>query len=161
MLRLSATVIAAVVFVGSASLIASAQEGPPPDASPPRDPTRISVTTRVYDQHTLLTASTAIPENVRRGRAVWLQRCAYCHDGVGQPSYQTMGPWLGAETLAQLGEPAVRILIASGTDRMPGFSYALQPAQLNDLIAFLKTVTTDQKPTADQLAGRTALGNGD
>ena len=37
---------------------------------------------------------------------------------------------------------------------MPGFQYALKPAQVNDLIAFMKTVPATTKPTPDQLAGR-------
>lgn len=134
---------------------ASAQE---PSPSPLR------AFTRVYDRKQLLTSPT-LSNDARRGRALWLQRCAYCHDGLGQPTYKTMGPWLGAETVQLLGEDALRVLIGTGTERMPGFGYSLQPQQVNQLIAFLKTVTPDQKPTPEQLATRSSgaavIGSGD
>jgi mono/diheme cytochrome c family protein len=67
-----------------------------------------------------------------------------------------MGPWLGAETVQTLGEPAIKAFINSGTTRMPSFKYALDAAQMDNLLAYIKTITADQKPTAAQLAGRNA-----
>ncbi len=97
---------------------------------PPRDPTKITVIKRVYDQKQLVAPST-LTESAYRGRTVWLQRCAYCHDGVGQPSYNTLGSWLGAETIQTLGDVAFRAIVGAGTERMPGFSYTLKPQQLS------------------------------
>jgi mono/diheme cytochrome c family protein len=134
-----------------ASGLAPAQERQ--RATPPQDPTKVSVTSRAYDRKQLLSVP-ALSAEAYRGRTVWLQRCAFCHDGVGQPSYNTMGPWIGAETVQVLGEAAFRAILSVGTERMPGFQYDLQPQQINDLIAFLKTVSSDRKPTAAQLAGR-------
>ena len=116
-------------------------------------PAGVQVVKRPYDMKAI-SAQPTIPDDVYRGRTVWQQRCAYCHDGVGQPSYQTFGPWLGAETLTKYGEEGVRAFIAAGTEKMPGFQYALKPAQVNDLIAFVKTIPSSTKPTPDQLAGR-------
>jgi mono/diheme cytochrome c family protein len=145
-------IVAAVVLVSGGHGVASAQQrgGAAPQQ---QDPTKITVSSRVYDKKQLLSAP-AVSEDAQRGRALWLQRCAYCHDGVGQPSYQTMGSWLGAETVQTLGEVAVRAIVAAGTPQMPGFRYTLQSQQMNDLIAFLKTVPSDQKPTPAQLAGK-------
>jgi mono/diheme cytochrome c family protein len=145
--------IAAAVVLGSGGYwIASAQEqgGAPPQQ---RDPTKVTVVKRAYDRQKLLSAP-VLAEDTYRGRVTWLQRCAYCHDGVGQPSYHTMGSWLGAETVQTLTEPAIKAIIAAGTEQMPGFSSALKPQQVDDLIAFLKTVPASTKPTANQLAGR-------
>lgn len=144
-------VVLATALVSGGFLAASAQE-PAPAALPPGQ-SQITVVKRPYDTGKLLAAEAAVPADVYRGRTVWLQRCAYCHDGVGQPSYHTLGPWLGAETVQMLSESGMRQFIAAGTTRMPGFRYALTPAQVNDVIAFLKTVSSDQKPTAAQLAG--------
>src|SRR5579871_615286 len=58
----------------------------------------LNVTTRAYDTKILLSAP-VLTEEEQTGRALWVQRCAYCHDGVGQPSYKTMGNWIGAETV--------------------------------------------------------------
>ena len=134
-----------------------------PGGALPSDPARITVTKRAYDIKQITDAAAAVPEDVHRGRTLWLQRCAYCHDGVGQPSYRTMGPWIDAETMRQMGDARFRAVVAAGSERMPGFRYAFQPQQLNDLVTFLKTVSPDQKPTAQQLAGRSAgpEGGGD
>ncbi len=115
----------------------------------------LTVVTRVYDKQQLLNVP-ALSTDARKGRALWLQRCAYCHDGVGQPTYKTMGPWLGAETVELLGPDALRALIGVGTERMPGFRYTLQPQQVTQLIEFMKTVTADQKPTPQQLARKSS-----
>ena len=149
--------LAGMALLGVPS-VASAQPG----ATPP-DPARITVTKRAYDIKQITDAAAAVPEDVHHGRTLWLQRCAYCHDGVGQPSYRTMGPWLGAETVQTLGEDRLKTFIANGSVRMPGFRYTLQARQVNDLIAFLKSVPSDQKPTPEQLNGRSAgpEGGGD
>jgi len=111
------------------------------------------VITRPYDLRELLTRP-AVSQAAQKGRILWLQRCAFCHDGVGQPTYRTMGPWLGAETVQNLGADALRAIIGAGTVRMPGFRYDLLPQQVDQLIEFLKTVGPEQKPTAAQLAGK-------
>ena len=124
-------------------------------AAEPAGTVPITVSTRVYDSRTLL-AGPELSTAARRGRALWLQRCAYCHDGVGQPTYRTMGSWLGAETVQTLGPEALRAIVASGTERMPGFRYTLQPAQVDMLIEFLKTVGPETKPTPAQLSRKSS-----
>jgi mono/diheme cytochrome c family protein len=115
----------------------------------------LQVVTRQYDVKQLL-AAPALSIEAQRGRATWLQRCAYCHDGVGQPTYRTMGPWLGAETVQVLGPDALRAIINVGTERMPGFRYGLRPQQVDQVIDFLKTVGNDQKPTPLQLGTKSS-----
>ena len=141
--------VASVVLASAIALfVASAQE---------RNPATLTVSSRVYDKKQLL-ATPALSDDALKGRALWLQRCAFCHDGVGQPTYKTMGPWLDAEIIKSLGENVLRTIIATGTPQMPGFRYGLQPQQVDELIAFLKTVTSDQKPTPEQLAGAQGAG---
>ena len=110
----------------------------------------VRVLTRDYDMRALL-AAPQLSDAALRGRALWLQRCAYCHDGLGTPTYRTMGPWIDAARLQALGEARVRAKIADGSPRMPGFKYTLDQEDVDQLLAFLKTVSPDQKPTADQL----------
>ena len=115
----------------------------------------VKVTSRVYDKKAMLSAP-VLSEEAQTGRALWLQKCAYCHDGVGQPTYKTMGAFESSDTVKTLGEDVVRVFISNGTPRMPGFSYALNEQQINAVIAYLKTVSPDQKPTPGQLAGTSA-----
>jgi mono/diheme cytochrome c family protein len=137
------------LIVGSGSAWAQSRKDAP--AEKPASDT-IAITKRVYDTQAMLNAP-VLSDSAYKGRTVWLQRCAYCHDGVGQPSYKTMGPWLDGQTIARFTEEGFRAFVAVGTDRMPGWQYSLRPQQVNDVIAFLKTVTPDQAPTAAQLAG--------
>ncbi len=84
-----------------------------------------------------------------KGRKLFVQRCALCHDPLGQPSFpRTVGPWVDGESIKALGEDAVREIIMTGSPRMPGWRYTLESAQIGQLIAYLKTVTPDQKPRA-------------
>ena len=118
----------------------------------------IKVATRMYDRELLLYPP-VLSEEAQTGRALWQQRCAYCHDGLGAPTYKTMGPWMGAETVQLLGEDAIRAYISTGSARMPAFKYGLDSQKINDVIAFLKTVPSSEKPTPGQLAG-TSGGRG-
>jgi len=82
-----------------------------------------------------------------RGRQLFMQRCALCHDPLGQPSYPNApGPWVDAETVRSLSEASVRDTIMLGSARMPGWQYTLELAQVDQVIAYLKTVTPDQRP---------------
>ncbi|HEX4266569.1 MAG TPA: cytochrome c [Steroidobacteraceae bacterium] len=149
----TALTIAALGFGGL--LAASAQERV--HAAPGPGPVKPGVTKSAYDIPDLI-KQLQVPEDVFRGRVLWVQRCALCHDGVGQPSYHTMGPWLDADTIKSIGEPAVRAIIATGTASMPEFRYDLSARQVNDLLAFLKTVTW--KPTPAELAVKGGFGHG-
>ena len=144
---------AAVMAAGSGAFAIALAQAPQGAGQGAARPAGVQVVKRPYDMKAI-SAQPTLPDDAYRGRTIWQQRCAYCHDGVGQPSYQTFGPWLGAETLTKYGEEGVRAFIAAGTERMRGFQYALKPAQVNDLIAFIKTIAPTTKPTPDQLAGR-------
>jgi mono/diheme cytochrome c family protein len=138
--RIAVWSVVTMVGIASGAHLASAQEynaaGAPPAAKRAGPPFTVEV--RPYDMKALANAPTP-PEDVHRGRAIWLQRCAYCHDGVGQPRYT---------------EEGVKAFVSVGTDRMPGFAHTLKPAQMNDIVAFLKTRGDDTKPTAAQLTGK-------
>jgi mono/diheme cytochrome c family protein len=55
------------------------------------------------------------------------------------PIAETYGPTLSRETV-QGQEGDVRDLIRAGSERMPGFRYSLEPAQIDAIIAYLATV---------------------
>jgi mono/diheme cytochrome c family protein len=99
-------------------------------------------------------------ESQIKGRALFLQRCAYCHDGVGQPTYKTMGGWIGGETVKALGDDAFKAFVNTGTVRMPSFKFDLDSQQMDDVVAFLKTVPSAEKPTQNQLDGKATASDG-
>ena len=118
----SAVAAAALIVAAFAGSVVAAQDASPGARIPGNQPGKLTVTTREYDIKALTTPP-AIPEAAVRGRAVWVQQCAWCHDGVGQPTYKTMGPFLSSTVLTTMGEDKVRAYIAAGSRRMPGFQY--------------------------------------
>lgn len=123
--------------------------GTAPAAQNPLRETQVRTPTVVrteYDMREVASPPSLSADEVR-GRQLFVQRCALCHDPLGQPSYpNTPGPWVDAETVRSLGEDSVRDQIMLGSARMPGWQYTLEPAQVNQVIAYLKTVTPDQRP---------------
>jgi mono/diheme cytochrome c family protein len=77
------------------------------------------------------------------GRQVYAQHCGVCHTKptITSPYY---GPPLSKDNVSA-GTDVMREFIQTGTDRMPGFRYSLQPAQIDAVIQYLKTLS----PPAD------------
>jgi mono/diheme cytochrome c family protein len=82
------------------------------------------------------------------GRQVFAQSCGICHL---QPvlGVKTYGPVLNKATAA--GNDAVmRAFIVNGTDRMPSFKHYLKPAEIDAIIAYLKTVPAPAATSAQK-----------
>lgn len=133
------SVIVSVFLAGLAALQAQTPASPPGVGQR----TTPKVERKEYDMRRLVTPP-PLSENELAGRRLYIQRCGICHDPTGTA---TFGPWLDQETIKRRGETAARQVISTGSLRMPGFRYTLQPDQIDQLIAFLRTVTPDQKPT--------------
>ena len=117
-----------------------------PAQDPLRD-TRVStpeVVRTVYDMPAVV-APPSLSEDALAGWKLFVQRCAICHDPLGQPSYPaTLGPVLSEATIGELGEATVREIIMVGSVRMPGWQYTLSQEQIGQVIAYLNTVTREQ-----------------
>ena len=80
-------------------------------------------------------------EQEEHGKGLYLQKCALCHS----PKYQKpktvppVGPLLEG-VLKKNKELTVRGIIQKGGPDMPGFQYGLDAKQLDDLMAYLKTL---------------------
>jgi mono/diheme cytochrome c family protein len=98
-----------------------------------------------YDMRTFI-APLPLTETELKGRGLFAQRCANCHGGTAR----NPGPLLGQQTVERRGEPFIREKVRKGSPMMPGFEYSLEPAQIDQIIAFLKTVA----PPGDQTAAR-------
>ena len=79
-----------------------------------------------------------LTDQQRQGRQILAQACSVCHLPAG-PGAKTYGPALNKTTLPDDDE-AIRQTINEGNTRMPGFQYFLQPAQVDAVIAYLRTV---------------------
>ena len=72
------------------------------------------------------------------GRQVFAQSCGICHL---QPSLgvKTYGPALN-KAAAGGNDEVMRAFIVNGTERMPAFKYYLKPAEIEAIIAYVRTV---------------------
>jgi mono/diheme cytochrome c family protein len=78
------------------------------------------------------------------GMRLFNQSCRVCHTRpqMVSPLY---GPELSQSSLG--GQESVMLeVISNGTPRMPGFKYHFEPAQIEAIVAFLKTIPTPPPP---------------
>lgn len=80
-----------------------------------------------------------------RGKRLFLQRCSLCHlppAEIKPKMRPSSGPVLAGlfKNANPEKEKAVLEIIRKGSPNMPGFQYGLEPKEIDDLIAFLKTL---------------------
>jgi mono/diheme cytochrome c family protein len=74
----------------------------------------------------------------RLGMRLFDQSCRVCHTKpqLTSPQY---APVLSMNTLG--GKPdVIREVISNGTPRMPGFKYNFKPAEIDAIVAYIKTI---------------------
>ena len=84
-------------------------------------------------------------EQQTRGEGLFMQRCSLCHllRHTKAPPPPTVGPDLSGmfkDITPDQEKGLVDLFILKGTARMPGFKYALDQHELDDLVSFLKTL---------------------
>jgi len=79
-----------------------------------------------------------LTETQRHGRALLAQNCGVCHLPVSRGA-KTYGPPLTKAAAAGSDELA-RAFILNGGGRMPGFKYYLKPAEVDALVAYIRTI---------------------
>jgi len=89
-------------------------------------------------QGALAQPQAATSEQQALGHRLFVQSCAVCHLKPS-PTAERYGPALWKETVDGR-EGDARDLIRTGSERMPGFQYDLQPAQIDAIIQYLATV---------------------
>jgi len=85
-----------------------------------------------------------LSEEATRGENLFLQRCSICHLPrklkFGSPP--VIGPGLSGQFKSATPDQmkVLRGFILKGGPDMPGFQYGLEPNEVDDLIAYLKTL---------------------
>ena len=88
----------------------------------------------------------ALNEQQLLGMRLFNQSCRVCHTKP-QMTSPLYGPALSQNSLG--GQEAVmREVISNGTPRMPGFKYHFEPAQIEAIVAYLKTIPTPPAPAS-------------
>ena len=91
-----------------------------------------------------LPATRKLTEQESRGEGFFLQRCSLCHLPrklkFGSPP--VIGPSLSGQFRDATPDEmkVLRGFILKGGPDMPGFQYGLEPKEVDDLIAYLKTL---------------------
>ena len=87
----------------------------------------------------------------REGRRILTQNCNVCHLPQN-PGSATYGPRL-SKSSANGDDNLMREVIMNGLVRMPGWKYALSSAQIDDIIAYVRTLPEPPAPTAGASSG--------
>lgn len=85
------------------------------------------------------------------GQRVFQQRCGICHEQP-RPGFVMYGPALYKD-LVSGSEDAIKEMIRSGSGKMPGFKYGMQPAEIDAIVEYLKTVPKPPKNTGPATGG--------
>ena len=80
------------------------------------------------------------------GMRLFNQSCRVCHTKpqLTSPQY---GPALSMNTLGGKAE-AIREVISNGTPRMPGFKFTFKPAEIDAIVAYIKTIPAPAQAAA-------------
>ena len=89
------------------------------------------------------------------GHRIFEQRCGICH-APARPGFQMYGPALYKD-LVNGNEDAIKEMIRTGTAKMPGFRFGLEPSEIDAIVEYLKTVSKPVK-NAEGPAGPGAMG---
>lgn len=85
----------------------------------------------------------SLNDTQKLGRRVFQQRCGVCHTQPTRTS-PMYGPVLYKD-IVEGNEDTIRQFIRSGSARMPGFKYGLEPMEINAIVEYLKTVPKPPK----------------
>ncbi len=91
-----------------------------------------------------------LTDTQKLGQRIFEQRCGICH-APARGAFVMYGPYL-YKGLINGSEDAIKEMIRTGTSKMPGFKYGLQPAEIDAIVEYLKTVPKPAK-TAESGAG--------
>ncbi|HEY2137166.1 MAG TPA: cytochrome c [Xanthobacteraceae bacterium] len=96
-------------------------------------------------------AADKLDDTQRLGQRLFNQSCRVCH---AKPQFNSAqyGPVLSQDSLGGDAR-ALRETISNGTPRMPGFRINFQPAQIDAIVAYLKTVPSPAASNAAPAPG--------
>ena len=91
------------------------------------------------------------------GMRLFNQSCRVCHTKpqLASPQY---GPVLSMNTLGGNAQ-AIGQFISNGTPRMPGFKYTFKPAEIDAIVAYIKTIPAPAA-TAAPASGKSGASPG-
>jgi mono/diheme cytochrome c family protein len=83
----------------------------------------------------------SLSEKELAGKKLFVQRCSLCHlPPLNEPQGRSFGPPLKNFVNSPDRETRVAEIIRKGTARMPGFQYGLKPEEIENIVAYMKTM---------------------
>jgi mono/diheme cytochrome c family protein len=98
-------------------------------------------------------ADDALNDTQILGRRLFTQSCVICHQKPQITSVQ-YGAVLSRDSLGGQ-DRLLRDVISNGTPRMPGFKFHFEPAQIDAIVAYLKTIPAPAPPPTPPSPSRT------
>jgi mono/diheme cytochrome c family protein len=87
-------------------------------------------------------AQESLNERQLLGMRLFNQSCRVCHTKPQLTSVQ-YGPVLSRVSLGG-NDDALRAFVANGSAKMPGFKYHFKPAEIDAIVAYLKTIPSPE-----------------
>ena len=106
----------------------------------------ISMSKNAQAQSAKNSAGSPLTNQEKRGEGLFLQRCGACHlsrISTTPKLGKAYGPSLKGvlpENADSDQETSIRQFILKGTGRMPGFQYGLKAEEIDEIVAYLKTL---------------------
>jgi mono/diheme cytochrome c family protein len=85
-------------------------------------------------------AQQALTDQQKTGQRLATQHCGVCHFRIQINSTASYGPLLSKANFDNGREAELKGVIANGGPNMPGFKYLFEPAEIDAIVEFLKTV---------------------
>ena len=88
----------------------------------------------------------ALTDAQRAGQGLYVQHCGVCHAKIQINVPAPNGPVLSKAIFENGGDARVKAQIADGSPNMPGYKLMFEPAQIDGIVEYLKTVNPPPPP---------------
>jgi len=82
------------------------------------------------------------------GQRIFVQHCGLCHNKIQVNVPAPNGPVVTKAVLDNGNEAQIRTQIANGSPNMPGYNLMFEPAQIDSLVEYIRTLTPAPAPAA-------------
>jgi len=82
------------------------------------------------------------------GQRIFVQHCGLCHNKIQVNVPAPNGPALTKAVLDNGNEAQVKLQIANGSPNMPGYKLMFEPAQIDALVDYIRTLNPPPAPAA-------------
>jgi hypothetical protein len=82
------------------------------------------------------------------GQRIFVQHCGLCHNKIQVNVPAPNGPVVTKAVLDNGNEAQIRTQIANGSPNMPGYKLMFEPAQIDSLVEYIRTLNPAPAPAA-------------